>query len=92
AGQTMMAAAMHTPISVLTTAGEGGAWGIALLSCFAADGDGRKLDDFLNEEVFRNSKASTLVPEKEDIEGFDRFFEMYKKALPIEREAAKHID
>lgn len=91
-GQTIMADAMHTPISVLTTAGEGGAWGIALLASYAVDGKGKALDEFLNEEVFKDSKASTLVPTKEDIEGFNRFFALYKQGLPIERGAAKHID
>jgi sugar (pentulose or hexulose) kinase len=91
-GQRIMATAMHTPISVLTTAGEGGAWGIALLASFLVDGKQRSLQDFLTQEVFGNSKASTIVPTKEDIAGFDAFFANYKKGLPIEREAAKHLD
>ena len=33
-GQKIMAAAMNVPVSVMETAGEGGAWGIALLASY----------------------------------------------------------
>jgi sugar (pentulose or hexulose) kinase len=91
-GQTVMAAAMHTPITVLKTAGEGGAWGIALLASYMAEGKGRSLDEFLASEVFASSETSTIAPTKEDIEGFDAFFATYKKGLPVEKAAAEHLD
>ena len=33
-GQRVLAAAINSPISVMETAGEGGAWGIALLAAY----------------------------------------------------------
>jgi sugar (pentulose or hexulose) kinase len=90
-GQTMMAAALHTPISVLKTAGEGGAWGIALLASYLVNKKGKKLQDFLSEEVFASSEASMQVPTKEDIEGFNTFFANYKKGLEVEKAAVKYL-
>ncbi|MFA5446707.1 MAG: FGGY-family carbohydrate kinase [Sphaerochaeta sp.] len=88
-GQTMMAAALHTPISTLTTAGEGGAWGIALLASYRANGNGQTLAEFLTKEAFADAKISTITPTAEDIEGFNVFMERYKAGLPILREAIK---
>ena len=90
-GQTMMAAALHTPISVLKTAGEGGAWGIALLASYLVNKKGKKLQDFLSEKVFASSEASMQVPTKEDIAGFNVFFTNYKKGLEVEKAAVKYL-
>ncbi len=90
-GQTMMAAALHTPISVLDTAGEGGAWGIALLASYLAHKDKMKLQDFLSEKVFASSAASVITPSKEDIDGFNAFFINYKKGLAVEKAAVEHL-
>ena len=91
-GQKVMAAALHTPISVLKTAGEGGAWGISLLASFLVNNKKRKLQDFLNTEVFASSEESTIAPTIEDIEGFNAFFANYKKGLPVEKAAVEHLD
>ncbi len=91
-GLTIMATAMHTPISALETAGEGGPWGMALLASYFVNGNGRSLGDFLNKDVFAGSKCSTKAPENADVEGFNSFFENYKKGLEIERTAIKAID
>ena len=90
-GQKMMAAALHTPISTLTTAGEGGAWGIALLASYLAHGRGKSLVEFLNTEVFADATVSTVSATEEEIEGFNRFMERYKAGLPILREAIKSL-
>jgi len=90
-GQTMMAAAMHTPISVLKTAGEGGAWGIAILASYRVNSDGASLQDFLSDKVFASSEALTVVPTIEDIEGFNAFFVNYKKGLAVERAAVENL-
>lgn len=91
-GQKVMAAALHTPISVLKTAGEGGAWGIALLASFLINNKSRKLQDFLNTDVFASSEVNTMAPTPEDIEGFNAFFANYKKGLPVEKAAVEHLD
>lgn len=91
-GQKMMAAALHTPISVLTTAGEGGAWGIALLASYLVNKADRTLDEFLSSEVFGSDIADTVSATAQEIEGFDIFFANYKKGLPIEQKAADIMD
>ncbi len=86
-GLTCMAAAMHTPISAMETAGEGGPWGMALLASYMINGKGRKLEDFLAEDVFASAKISSVEATKEDIEGFNVFFDRYTKGLPVEKAA-----
>jgi len=90
-GQTMMAAALHTPISVLKTAGEGGAWGIALLASYLVNKEGKKLQDFLSAKVFASSEATVIKPTKEDIAGFNAFFANYKKGLAVEKAAVEYL-
>lgn len=90
-GQTVMAAALHTPISILETAGEGGAWGIALLASYLFQSKDLSLQEFLSQKVFAMSEASVIIPTKEDIEGFNAFFATYKMGLPVEQAAVKHL-
>ena len=91
-GQRVMAAATETPVSVLETAGEGGAWGIALLAAYRIRrGDGQSLPDFL-KPVFAGSLGEPLPPEPNDVEGFRRFFERYRRGLAIERAAVDALE
>ena len=90
-GQSIMAAAINTPVTVRQTAGEGGAWGIALLASYLINKtDDETLDDFLNNRVFKDDECYTLEPKKADIDGFDRFIKQYKKGLSIERAAVEN--
>ncbi len=86
-GQKIMASAFNAPCAILSTAGEGGAWGIALLAAYCSSKVKKTLSDFLNEEVFDKSKVDIINPEEEDVEGFNIFFERFIKGLPIERAA-----
>lgn len=87
-GQRMMAAAMNVPVSVMETAGEGGAWGIALLAAYMLKkSSGESLDAYLSNKVFAGEKGSTIAPDAKDVEGFTTFMERYKKGLAIERAA-----
>lgn len=87
-GQRIAAAAMNTPVSVMETAGEGGAWGIALLASYMQNKEeGEELQDFLNHKIFAGQKGEKLLPAKEDVEGFDQFMIRYKKGLAIEHAA-----
>lgn len=91
-GQKIMAAAMNAPVSVMTTAGEGGAWGIALLASYAKNkADGETLEDYLNDKVFVGDAGVKLEPDAKDVEGFDRFIERYRGGLDIERAAVDHL-
>ena len=91
-GQKFMAAAIDTPVSLMETAGEGGAWGIAILASYMMNKkDGQTLPEFLESEVFAGSEAYTLEPDPEDVRGFNEFAERYKKGLPIERAAIDYL-
>ena len=87
-GQRILAAALGSPIAVMQTAGEGGAWGIALLAAFL-DGSARGLDlpGFLEREVFAGADEKVVEPDRKDMEGFARYMEDYRKCLDIERTA-----
>ncbi|OQY32961.1 MAG: ATPase [Spirochaetaceae bacterium 4572_59] len=90
-GQKIMAAATGTPISVLETAGEGGAWGIALLASFMVrESKAQDFPSFL-AEVFKDSMSEAVKPDSADVEGFNSFFKRYHKGLAIERSAIENL-
>lgn len=87
-GQSCMAAAINAPVTVMETAGEGGAWGIALLASYMIHkSEGETLAQYLNSKVFADMPGITLEPEQQNVEGFNKFTERYKKALSVERAA-----
>ncbi len=88
-GQRMMAAAVNAPIAVMETAGEGGAWGIALLAAYRKNGQEKTLQQYLDDVIFDGDQGSVLEPVPEDVTGFDAFMEQYLQGLPIERAAAE---
>lgn len=91
-GQAIMAAATHTPVSVLETAGEGGAWGIALLAAYLVlQQPGESLDAFLNTRVFSGQRNTVVQPNPTDVEGFNTFFKRYHAGLAIERAAVDNL-
>lgn len=91
-GQKIMAGAIDTPISVMETAGEGGAWGIAILASYMKNKkDGQTLEAYLDEEVFAGQKGEEIQPDPEDVKGFDQFMERYAAGLAIERAAVDSL-
>ena len=84
-GQRMLAAALNSPISVMETAGEGGAWGIALLAGYLINQNGKNLADYLEEVVFAGNTGVSIAPTPEDVAGFEKYIENYKRCLPIEQ-------
>jgi len=89
-GQRILAAALNSPISVMETAGEGGAWGIALLASYLVNNkDGLSLPDFLDQQVFAGNAGVEITPTAEEVAGFNTYIERYKKALPIEQAAVE---
>lgn len=95
-GQRVMAAAINVPVTVLKSAGEGGAWGIALLADYAAESLERKearkpprsLPDFLNA-VFEGRMSEALKPLKEDLRGFEAYYRRFLRGLPVEAGAVE---
>ena len=91
-GQRIMAAAMQAPVSVMETAGEGGAWGIALLSAYeVGKAEGETLEDYLDNKVFAGNEGSKMEPVPEDVDGFEKFIEQFKQGLSVEQEAIAKI-
>lgn len=86
-GQRMMAAAANVPVSVMETAGEGGAWGIALLASYMIYKTNEPLEAYLSAKVFAGENGSTISPDKKDVDGFAAFMARYKSGLGIERAA-----
>ena len=91
-GQRIMAAAMQTPVFVMETAGEGGAWGIAILASYMQQkAEGETLPEYLNAKVFHGEEGSVIQPDAADVEGFEQFMTDYKKGLAIERAAVEQL-
>ena len=90
-GQRVLAAAINSPISVMETAGEGGAWGIALLGSYLVNNDKKQsLSDFLDEKVFAGNTGTEVAPTAEDVAGFNKYIEEYKACIPVEEAAVKY--
>ena len=91
-GQRIMAAAMDVPVTVMETAGEGGAWGIALLASYMKNkSEGESLGDYLSAHVFAGETGETLKPDEADVKGFDAFLARYTEGLAIEHAAVEHL-
>ena len=90
-GQKIMAAMMNAPVSVMETAGEGGAWGIALLAAYMVHGSGLTLEEYLSRSVFAVERGSTETPDAKDVEGFVDFMKRYNTGLPIEESAVEAL-
>lgn len=91
-GQRIVAAAMNVPVSVMATAGEGGAWGMAILASYMKNrGQQERLDDFLDQKVFKDIEGETIHPVAADVKGFELFMERYTAGLAIEQAAVDHL-
>ena len=91
-GQNLLAGAINTPVSVMETAGEGGAWGIAVLASYLVNKEeGESLEDYLNNKVFAGQEGEEVLPDERDVQGFDEFMVRYKEGLAIERAAVEHL-
>ena len=90
-GQRILAAAINSPISVMETAGEGGAWGIALLAGYLVNNAEKlSLADYLDQKVFAGNTGVEIAPTAEDVAGFDKYIENYKAGLAIEKAAVEN--
>lgn len=89
-GQKLMAGALNCPVAVMKTAGEGGAWGMAVLAKYAVD-KSCSLDEYLSKKVFVNAECKTVAPDENDVSGFDEYMKLYKSALNAEIAAYENI-
>lgn len=89
--QSFLAAALESPVSVMQTASEGGAWGIAVLARYLVDPQNMGLSEYLNQHAFNASDALVIEPTTEDIQSFRNYIERFKAGLPIERQTEKYM-
>jgi sugar (pentulose or hexulose) kinase len=83
---------MNVPVSVMATAGEGGAWGMALLAAYMLYKSANEpLEAYLTDKVFASEKSLTLAPDPQDVAGFAAFMERYQRGLGIERAAVEGL-
>lgn len=91
-GQKIMAAAINAPVSVMETAGEGGAWGMALLAAYMLNKtENETLEEYLTNKVFAGKVGTKIAPAASDVKGFDDFMKRYTNGLPIERAAVDNL-
>ncbi len=91
-GQRLTAAAMNAPVDVMSTAGEGGAWGIALLASFAVRRkDGEALEEYLDKKVFACMESERVCPDITDVAGFEEYTSRFVNGLAVERAAVENI-
>jgi sugar (pentulose or hexulose) kinase len=91
-GQSILAAALNVPVAVMKTAGEGGAWGIALLAGYMADkAQGNTLEEYLTQRIFAGKVGECVDPKPEDVESFNAYIKRFCEAIPVERAAVEHI-
>ncbi|MFR0959610.1 MAG: FGGY-family carbohydrate kinase, partial [Enterococcus sp.] len=90
-GQRILASAMEAPVTVMDTAGEGGAWGIALLAAYMMYRHGKSLENFLAEDVFGQDQGITITPSAEEIAGYQIFMSRYREGIDIEKTAIHQL-
>lgn len=91
-GQSIMANALNTPVWVMTTAGEGGPWGMALLAAYMVEKDeGETLPQFLDSKIFAGAEGTKVDPDQIGVEGFNKFMERYTSCLKVEKAACEYM-
>lgn len=89
-GQRILSSALNAPISVMETAGEGGAWGMALLASYLVNnGAAKPLDEWLDNEVFAGNNGTEIMATQEEVAGFDAYLKNYLRKLPVEQKAVE---
>lgn len=87
-GQRLLAAAINAPVTVLETAGEGGAWGMALLAGYLIwRGEGENLEHYLDQRVFADMAGVTVAPDPGEVAGFEQYAQRFAAGMPAERAA-----
>ena len=88
-GANAMSAALGAPITVMKNAGEGGAWGIALLALFGTC-ENDSLGSFL-DGLFESTEKETTIASDKEKEKFATFMKAYKAGLCVEDLASKSL-
>ena len=86
-GQMVLASALGIPVTTMETAGEGGAWGIAVLADYMMNGNNTELEEYLRRNVFYKKKQSIAIPKQDEVVGFEDYLKQYKANLILEQNA-----
>lgn len=90
--QRFLSAAMKAPVTVMETAGEGGPYGMAILASYYLYKDEYyTLEEYLTRSVFKNRRGNTMMSTKEEITGFERYMDNYRKLLVTEKSATENL-
>lgn len=90
--QNYLAAALNTPVSVMETAGEGGPWGMALLTAYLVHkAEGESLADYLEHHVFAGAVGTSVDPDLKDVEGFEAYANRFENAIAVEQTAVEKL-
>jgi len=90
--QRFLSAAMSTPVTTMETAGEGGPYGMALLAAYLLDKEKMTLEEYLENKIFADAKSNEIMAESEEIEGFEKFLNFYKKNFAVEKAAVDSLE
>lgn len=85
--QRFLAAAVGAPVSIATTASEGGSWGMAVLAQYMLDQNNSDLGEYLAGDVFASVEFLVEDPRDEDVKGYGTFLDEYVAGLEIQKAA-----
>lgn len=88
-GQSVMADAMNTPVTVYSTAGEGGPWGMAILASYTLYKNEMSLEDYLDNCIFSSASGKVTNPDSDGVKGFDEYLETYEKLLEAQKKVSE---
>jgi sugar (pentulose or hexulose) kinase len=86
-GQNATSAVLNAPVSVMQTASEGGAWGMALLTLYMLKGEGT-LAQFL-DKIFANMQKTTVMADENEKKKWAKFFALYRRGLATAKKAGE---
>ena len=86
-GQKAVSALVGAPVSIMDNAGEGGAWGIAILAIYMLNRNGT-LAEFM-DKLLSGVNKTTLVADEMDKTKFSTFIRNYKAGLEAERKLSE---
>ena len=90
--QRLLSGALNVPVRVMETAGEGGAWGIAILAAYLIRDDADEtLADYLDDRVFAGAAMDCVMPDEKDVEGYNCYMKGYRMALAAEKTASDSL-
>ena len=88
-GAKFLSSSVNAPVFTLETAGEGGPYGMAILAAYRVRGKGKSLEDFLDDEVFKDAEGVRMDPVEEEVDGFKVYLKRVLKGLDVEKEAIR---